>query len=90
MAILEISAERSDSMKTTAEVVEKIGIPRQKLYYLEQKGFVELTTEQRGDKLFRYYSQSEVEKIRLIWKYWQQGFRYRVAYQKAVRDLKSS
>ena len=90
MAILEISAERSDSMKTTAEVVEKIGIPRQKIYYLEQKGFVGPTTEQRGDKLFRYYSQSEVEKIRLIWKYWQQGFRYRAAYQKALRDLKSS
>ena len=77
-------------MKTTGEVVEEIGIPRQKLYYLEQKGFVKPITEQRGEKLFRYYSQSEVEKIRLIWKYWQQGFRYRVAYQKALRDLKSS
>ena len=90
MAALEISARRSDDMKTSGEVVEEIGIPRQKLYYLEQKGFVEPITEQRGEKLFRYYSQSEVKKIRLIWKYWQQGFRYRAAYQKALRDLKSS
>jgi DNA-binding transcriptional MerR regulator len=79
-----------DGMKTTGQVVEEIGITRQKLYYLEQKGFVEPLTEQRGEKLFRYYSQSEVEKIRLIWKYWQQGFRYRVAYQKALRELESS
>jgi DNA-binding transcriptional MerR regulator len=90
MAMLEISRKRSDNVKTSRQVVEEIGIPRQKLYYLEQKGFVEPTTEQRGEKLFRYYSQSEVEKIRLIWKYWQQGFRYRVAYQKALRDLESS
>ena len=90
MAVLEILARRSDSMNTSGEVVEEIGIPRQKLYYLEQKGFVEPITEQRGEKLFRYYSQSEVKKIRLIWKYWQQGFRYRAAYQKALRDLKSS
>jgi len=88
--MLEISGKRSYGMKTTGEVVEEIGIPRQKLYYLEQKGFVEPTTEQRGEKPFRYYSQSEFEKIRLIWKYWQQVFRYRVAYQKAIRDLKSS
>lgn len=90
MAISEISGKRSDSMKTSSQVVEEIGIPRQKLYYLEQKGFVEPTTEQRGEKLFRYYSQSEVEKIQLIWKYWQEGFRYRVAYQKALHDLESS
>ena len=90
MAILKILARQSDAVKTTRQVVEEIGIPRQKLYYLEQKGFVEPTTKQRGEKLFRYYSQIEVEKVRLIWKYWQQGFRYRVAYQKALRDLESS
>lgn len=77
-------------MKTTTQVVEEIGIPREKLYYLERKGFVEPKTEQRGENLFRYYSQIEVEKIRLIWKYWQQGFRYRVAYQLALRDLETS
>jgi hypothetical protein len=27
-------------MKTTSEVVSEVGIPRQKLYYLEQKAFV--------------------------------------------------
>ena len=69
MAISEISGKRSDNVKTSRQVVEEIGIPRQKLYYLEQKGFVVPTTEQQGEKLFRYYSRIEVEKIRLIWKY---------------------
>ena len=44
MAVLEMSARLSDAMKTTGQVVEEIGIPRPKLYYLEQKGFVEPTS----------------------------------------------
>jgi hypothetical protein len=37
-------------MKTTSEVVSEVGIPRQKLYYLEQKAFVKPETERRGEK----------------------------------------
>ena len=76
-------------MKTTTQVAAEIGIPNQNLYYLERKGYIKPRTQQRGDKLFRYYSESEVEKIRLIWRYFQQGFRYRIAYQKAIHDLDS-
>ena len=75
-------------MKTTSEVVNEVGIPRQKLYYLEQKAFVKPETEQRGEKTFRFYPAREVEKVRAIWKYLKQGFRYRAAYERALEDLK--
>ena len=74
-------------MKTTSEVVNEVGIPRQKLYYLEQKAFVKPKTEQRGEKTFRFYPDGEVEKIRTIWKYLKQGFRYRAAYERALDEL---
>ena len=51
-------------MKTTSEVVNEVGIPRQKLYYLEQKAFVKPETERRGEKTFRFYPDREVEKWR--------------------------
>lgn len=74
-------------MKTTTQVVAEVGIPRQRLYYLEQKAFVKPEKEQRGEKVFRFYSEVEVEKVRLIWKYLKQGFRYRAAYEKAIAEL---
>jgi DNA-binding transcriptional MerR regulator len=74
-------------MKTTSEVVNEVGIPRQKLYYLEQKAFVKPETERRGEKTFRFYPDREVEKIRTIWKYLKQGFRYRAAYERALEEL---
>jgi DNA-binding transcriptional MerR regulator len=75
-------------MKTTSEVVSEVGIPRQKLYYLEQKAFVKPETERRGEKTFRFYPDGEVEKVRAIWKYLRQGFRYRAAYERALEELK--
>ena len=75
-------------MKTTSEVVHEVGIPRQKLYYLEQKAFVKPETERRGEKTFRFYPAREVDKVRAIWKYLQQGYRYRAAYERALEDLK--
>ncbi len=75
-------------MKTTSEVVNEVGIPRQKLYYLEQKAFVKPETERRGEKTFRFYPDREVEKIRAIWKYLRQGYRYRAAYERALEELK--
>ena len=76
------------TMKTTSEVVSEVGIPRQKLYYLEQKAFIKPETERRGEKTFRFYPDREVEKIRAIWKYLRQGFRYRAAYERALEELK--
>ena len=73
---------------TTAEIIKSIRIPRDKLYYLEQKGFVNPKKILVGEREARDYSEDDVEKIALIWKYVQERFRYRVAYQKALESLK--
>jgi DNA-binding transcriptional MerR regulator len=75
---------------TTAEVIKAIGIPRDKLYYLEQKGFINPKKILVGERESRDYSGGDVEKIGLIWKYVREGFRYRVAYQKAIEVLGNS
>lgn len=72
----------------TSELLKKINIPRHKLYYLEQKGFISPKRIPMGELEAREYSQSDFEKARIIWKYLQQGFKHKVAYQKAMEDIK--
>lgn len=74
---------------TTAEILKDIDIPRHKLYYLEQKGFIRPQKIQVGEKEFRQYSKDDAKKIALIWGYLKKGYKYRVAYEKAMDDLKS-
>jgi len=77
-------------VKPTTEVLKEIDIPRQRLYYLEQKGYIKPRKTLRGEKEFRKYSDKDVRKIEIIWKYLKSGFRYRVAYEKAMEELKNS
>jgi DNA-binding transcriptional MerR regulator len=72
---------------TTSEVLKKIDIPRHKLYYLEQKGYVVPKRISNGDLESREYSPQDVGKIHLIWKYPKRGFKHKVAYQKALEKL---
>ena len=74
-------------MKTSA-LLEKINIPRHRLYYLEQKGYINPKRIPMGELEARDYSQLDFEKVKVIWKYLQQGFKHRVAYQKAITELK--
>ena len=71
----------------TAEVLQMIDIPRSKLYYLEQKGYVSPRKKVIGEKAYRFYSVQDVEKIGLIWVHLKRGLRYRVAYQMATEKL---
>lgn len=71
----------------TAELLAKIDIPRQKLYYLEQKGYIKPSKTVVGDKEFREYSAEDAQKVEYIWKYLKKGFKYRVAYEKAMADI---
>lgn len=71
----------------TPELLSKIDIPRQKLYYLEQKGFIKPKKTLIGDKEFREYSEEDVKKVELIWKYLKKGFKYKIAYEKAMEEL---
>lgn len=73
----------------TPELLAKIDIPRQKLYYLEQKGFIKPTKTVIGEKEFRQYSEEDVKKVEYIWKYLKKGFKYKVAYAKAMEELAS-
>lgn len=71
----------------TPELLAKIDIPRQKLYYLEQKGFIKPQKTVIGEKEFREYSDEDVKKIEYIWKYLKKGFKYKIAYAKAIEEL---
>ena len=71
----------------TSKLLQKINIPRHKLYYLEQKGFITPKRIPMGDLEARDYSQSDFEKIKAIWIYLQQGFKHKTAYKKAMKDL---
>ena len=71
----------------TPELLAKIDIPRQKLYYLEQKGYIKPQKTVIGDKEFRDYTEEDARKVALIWKYLKKGFKYKIAYEKAIEEL---
>jgi len=74
----------------TSEILQKIDIPRHKLYYLEQKGYITPKRTPMGDLEAREFSRQDFERIRVIWKYLQRGFKHKVAYQMAAKELKTS
>jgi DNA-binding transcriptional MerR regulator len=73
----------------TSEILYKLHIPRHKLYYLEQKGYVKPKRIPMGDLESREFSKQDFELIRLIWKYLQRGFKHKVAYHMASEEMKS-
>jgi DNA-binding transcriptional MerR regulator len=77
-----------DSVKTN-DLLKQIDIPRHKLYYLEQKGYVTPTRIPMGDLEAREYSNSDVRLVAMIWKYLKKGYRHKVAYQKALATIDS-
>lgn len=73
----------------TPDLLAKIDIPRQKLYYLEQKGFITPQKITIGDKEFREYSEEDVKKVEYIWKYLKKGFKYKIAFEKAMEEIQN-
>lgn len=71
----------------TSDLLKRVDIPRHKLYYLEQKGYVIPTRIPMGDLEAREYSKADVELIAAIWKFLQKGFKHKVAHQKALEEL---
>ena len=76
-------------MISTAELLQTIDIPRNKLYYLEQKGYISPQKKVVGEKEYRLYSAEDAQKISLIWRHLKRGLRYRVAYQLALEELRN-
>ena len=71
----------------TPELLSKIDIPRHRLYYLEQKGYITPKKTIVGEKEFREYSEEDLNKVELLWKYLKKGFKYKVAHEKAMEEL---
>lgn len=76
------------SMKTS-DILKTVDIPRHKLYYLEQKGYVLPKRIPMGDLEAREYTPEDALKIKMIWKYLRKGFKHKVAYQKALEEMNS-
>lgn len=74
----------------TSEIISKIDIPRHKLYYLEQKGYVRPRRIPMGDLEAREFSKHDFELVKTIWKYLQRGYRHKAAYQMALEELKGA
>ncbi len=73
----------------TSEIISKLDIPRHKLYYLEQKGYVRPKRIPMGDLEAREFSKQDFERIRVIWKYLRQGFKHKTAFQMATEEMKA-
>ena len=73
----------------TKDLLQHIDIPRHKLYYLEQKGYVIPQRIPMGDLEAREFSEADVRLVQAIWKYLKQGFKHKVAYQKALDKTES-
>ena len=71
------------------ELAKDTGASVDQIRYLEKKGFVESTWMKLRKRKVRYYSEEEATKVRLIIKYLDQGFRYDVAYEKAIEEIQS-
>jgi len=73
----------------TSEIIIKLDIPRHKLYYLEQKGYVNPKRIPMGDLEAREFSEQDFQRVKVIWKYLKRGFKHKMAYQMAVEELKT-
>lgn len=73
----------------TSEILQEIDIPRHKLYYLEQKGYVTPKRIPMGDLEAREYSREDLLKIKSIWKYLSKGYKHKVAYEMAMEEIAS-
>jgi DNA-binding transcriptional MerR regulator len=71
----------------TNELLKRVDIPRHKLYYLEQKGYVNPTRLPMGDLEAREYTNADVELVATIWKYLKKGFKHKIAHQKALDEI---
>jgi DNA-binding transcriptional MerR regulator len=72
----------------TSQILEKVDIPRHKLYYLEQKGYIRPKRLAAGDLEIREYTKKDLRMVELIWKHLKKGFKHKKAYEMAKGELK--
>jgi DNA-binding transcriptional MerR regulator len=72
----------------TSQILEKVDIPRHKLYYLEQKGYIKPKRFAAGDLETREYTKKDLKMIELIWKHLKKGFKHKKAFEMAKEEFK--
>ena len=80
--------ESSTRVRIT-ELSRDTGATVDQIRYLEKKGYIQAKWENLNTRRVRCYPESEVAIVKLIMKYFNLGYRYDVAYQKAVQDVHS-
>lgn len=76
---------------TTGEVLQQVeGLPKDLLYYFESKGYIKPRKIQYARVERNDYSEDDLKKVKLLWHYYSQGFRPRVAYEKAMADYNNA
>lgn len=69
------------------EVAKCTGATPDQVRYLEKKKYIRSRWKRLKTRRVRDYSVTEVRKIEYIIKYLDQGFKYDIAYQKAMEEL---
>ena len=69
------------------ELAKRFRVTTDQIRYLERKGYVESTWTQLDKRRIRYYPEREINKLELLIKYLDQGFRHDIAYQKMVEEM---
>jgi len=74
-----------------AEILNKIeGLTRDKVYYFESQGFISSKRIKRGRIERREYTEEAYKKLKALWRYYEEGFPPKVAYEKAVKELRQT
>ena len=66
------------------EILSRIDIPRNRLYYLEKKGYIKPEIIIKGNRKIKEYSKDDFVKIQTIWHLIKQGMDYQSAFEKAM------
>ena len=72
---------------TNAEILSRIDIPRSRLYYLEQKGYIKPVKIFQGNRQVKDYSKDDFVRVQTIWQFVKQGFNYQAAFEKALDTI---
>jgi len=71
------------------ELAKHSKLNRDRIRYLVLKGYIEPDTILIKNRVVSDFPENEVKKIEYIAKYVNQGFRYDVAYEKAIEEIQS-
>ena len=72
---------------TPAEVKDIVGVSARRLYYWELRGAVHPKLVTLGSREFRRYSEKDIEKLKKIKAYLDEGFVLDKAFEKADKEV---